>query len=198
MHRLRFPAKLMIVPLIGVLALAVACAGPAGPPGEPGLPGLPGLPGVPGPAGADAPGLPGANIVVMAAEFPPGPPWGVPSGTHPVSSIEAGKNVYILGSGFTPGDAADCVIVGVGSYGMGGPLEANNESFVKFQPDYHLGGASIGEDGSFGMSPGGLVLGPLMGSIPADLPAGLYTIKAMDHWDTVATYPIYVTEPAEE
>jgi hypothetical protein len=132
----------------------------------------------------------------MLAEFRG--PWGFPVGTQPISSIEAGQGVYILGSGFTPGDAADCVIVGVGEHGIGTPLEINNESFPRFLPDYYLGGGAVREDGSFAMQPGGLVLQKLNGSIPATLEPGVYTIKAMDHYGTVATYPIMVTAPASE
>ncbi len=100
--------------LVALLALA-ACAGAAGPqgqpgepglsgnpgnpglpgkpgapgkpglPGEPGAPGLPGIQGPAGPAGNDAPGLPGASVVVSP------------------TTVVRGGNVTVTGAGFTPG-----------------------------------------------------------------------------------------------
>lgn len=195
MHCLRFSAKVIgIVLLTGVLASVLACTGPAGSQGEPGLPGKPGLPGLqgpqgpPGPPGEPAPGLPGANIVVMPAVFRG--PYGVIESAEAVGSIEAGKALVIAGSGFTPGDAATVVLVGAGVEGKGSP-------FDEHLPDHYLGDAVITAEGSFVTTPGGLVLGPGLGSIPADLAPGVYTVRATDHAGTVATCALVVTAPAE-
>lgn len=59
--------------------------GNPGLPGEPGSPGLPGPQGLAGPAGKDAPGLPGASVVVSP------------------TTVTRGENVTVTGAGFTPG-----------------------------------------------------------------------------------------------
>lgn len=194
MNCLRFSVKVTCIFLfIGVLALGLACTGPAGPPGEPGLPGLPGLQGPPGPAGEPAPGLPGANIVVMLADW--AGPWGELKAMEAIGSIEAGKPVIVLGSGFTPDDAVAVVLVGALKEKFGDPVVG--EVFDKYYPDYLIGNASVKADGSFMTRPGGIVLGSMVGSIPASLEPGVYALKATDHYGTVATCPLVVTAPVE-
>lgn len=72
-------AIMVLLPII-----AVACTGPAGSQGQPGLPGLPGLQGPQGLPGKDAPGLPGASLVVTPSE------------------VALNGKVTITGAGFTP------------------------------------------------------------------------------------------------
>jgi hypothetical protein len=122
-------------------------------------------------------------------------PWGAIGSAEAIGSIEAGKPVIVAGSGFTPGDAVDIVLVGALKKKFGDPVVG--AVFDKYYPDYWIGNASVMADGSFVTKPGGLVLGPAIGSIPADLAPGVYALKATDHYGTVATYPLVVTAPAE-
>ena len=168
MSCLRFSAKVFsIVLLIGVLALGLACA-----------------------PSAEAPS---AKIVVMLGSW--AGPYGELVSEEPIDSIEAGQPLFVGGSGFTPGDAVDVVLVGALKEKFGDPVAG--AAFDKYYPDYLLGNASVKADGSFMTIPGGLVLGHMVGSIPADLEPGSYVVKATDHYGIEATYTLTVKAPAK-
>jgi len=126
----------------------------------------------------------GASIKVMAGKW--AGPYGELVGEEAVDSVGAGAPVFVSGSGFTPGDAATVVLVGAGVEGKGSP-------FDEHLPDYFLGNATISAEGGFVTTPGGLVLGHGLGSIPADMAPGSYTVKATDHYGTEATCSLTVT-----
>ncbi|MFC1918188.1 collagen-like protein [Chloroflexota bacterium] len=109
----KFLRFMLAFSLVLIFLAATACAGPAGTAGlpgqpgisgEPGLPGkagLPGLQGPPGPAGEpgkDAPGLPGASVIIDP------------------STVSPGGTLMITGAGFTPDSAAIVEVDGL--YGV--------------------------------------------------------------------------------
>ena len=186
MHRLSF-SKFTVALLISTLVLATACAGPTGAQGAQGPEGMAGPPGVGN----------GASITIMSVTGT--------TAANVTGSVAAGKPIIVIGSGFTPGDVANVVVVGAGIEGMGYP-------FTDYIPDYYLGSASVLKNGSFATVPGKSFtnlssdnmagvpptreiakLGYLgMGS--ANLTAVLHTVKATDGAGVVATCPLLITK----
>lgn len=185
MKSLRFSAKVIVVLLIFLLLFATAC-GSAGPQGTQGQQ---------GPAGPTGPSA-GAKIILMSAgagAVATRPPQNV------IGSIKQGQPLFVLGSGFTPGDVVAVVIEDAATKELAPSSENLTEEYDPYLPDYFLGNALVGKDGSFMMRPGTGQIAT-MGNVLVDQKPGLYTVKAyasapafVEEGIIVATAPLVVT-----